>query len=372
MKVKDFVDIIGLDYYVGVPDSLLRSLSDYLMDSYGLDSRHHLIAANEGNAVGLAAGYHLATGQTPVVYMQNSGIGNAVNPLASLLHEDVYSIPCLFVVGWRGEPGVSDEPQHVFQGKSTLPLLEALDITVSVVDKDTTVDELKDTLGAFKEEFLEGKQAALVVKKGALEPDKKMDYTNENDLCREEAIREIVSFCGDDMVVSTTGKTSRELFEIREQLQQGHEHDFLVVGSMGHTSSIALGIATNAQNKRVWCLDGDGSLLMHMGAMVLTGNIRPKNLIHVVFNNTAHESVGGMPTAVEGAKFDEIAKHCGYEYTAKASTKEELASALKQSIEKEALGFIEVDCSIGSRSDLGRPTTTPIENKHSFMKHISG
>lgn len=371
MKVVDFVKIINKKFFTGVPDSQLRALCDYLMDTYGIDSKHHVIAANEGNCTALACGYHLATGKVPVVYMQNSGQGNVVNPVCSLLNEKVYNVPVMFIVGWRGEPGVHDEPQHVFQGEITLKLLEDLGIEYFVIDKETTVDELKKVMKKFNALLKTGKNVSFVIKKGALEYENKVEYKNSNVMKREDIIKHIVNVSDTDPIVSTTGKASRELFEYREEKKQGHKYDFLTVGSMGHSSSIALGVALNKPKTKVWCIDGDGALLMHMGSLAVIGNIHPKNLVHVLINNGAHETVGGMPTVASNINFLKIAKSCGYKKVFSASTFEELDDVLVKAKESKVLTFIEVKSSIGARSDLGRPTTTAVENKESFMEYLS-
>ena len=367
MKIEDFVNLLGADFYTGVPDSHLKALCNYLMDEYGCDPAHHVIAANEGNAAALAAGYHLATGKVPVVYLQNSGLGNIVNSVASLLNEKVYGIPCLFIVGWRGEPGVHDEPQHIFQGEITLPLLDTLGISYFVIDKTTTEDHVKATLAEYRALFAQGKQAAFVIRKGALEYPGKTVYGNSHTMTREAAIGYILSTAGDDPVVSTTGKASREVYELREAKGQGHGHDFLTVGSMGHSSSIALGIALQKKDRRVWCLDGDGAALMHLGAMAVIGTSRPANLIHIVLNNEAHESVGGMPTAAGMVDLCAIARACGYPSAVCVGGPEELDEALETAKEGKQLTFLEVKCALGARDDLGRPTSTPQENKAAFM-----
>lgn len=370
MEIQHFCQILGADFYTGVPDSQLKALCDHLMKRYGIDPKHHIIAANEGNCVALAAGYHLATGKTPVVYLQNSGIGNIINPVASLLHEKVYAIPMLFVIGWRGEPGVHDEPQHIYQGKVTLQLLEDMEITAFVLGKDTTREALETAIAGFRPLLAEGRQAAIVVRKGALTYGSSVKYKNDAVITREQAIQRIAASSGADPVVSTTGKASRELFEIRDANGQGHQYDFLTVGSMGHASSIALGIALQRPERRVWCIDGDGAALMHMGAMAVIGAQKPGNLIHVILNNGAHETVGGMPTAAEVLKFTEIAKDCGYESVVCVDTLEALDQALNEAKNREGLCLIEVRCAISSRSDLGRPTTSPQQNKQVFAKAL--
>lgn len=372
MKINNFVALLDTDFYAGVPDSQLKALCSFLMDQYGLDPVHHIIAANEGNAAALAAGYHLTTGRTPVVYLQNSGLGNIVNPAASLLHGKVYGIPCLFIVGWRGEPGVHDEPQHLFQGEITLPLLDTLDIPYFVIDKTTPEEQVQAKLAEYRALFAQGKQAAFVVRKGALEYSGKTVYRNAHPMSREEAIGRILAAAGDNPVVSTTGKASREVFEYRAAHGQGHGRDFLTVGSMGHSSSIALGISLQKPDRRVWCLDGDGAAIMHLGAVAIIGANKPANLVHVVLNNEAHESVGGMPTVAGRVDLCAIARACGYPGAVSVDTIEKLDKALAAVKAGHELALIEVKCALGARADLGRPTTTPQENKAAFMAWLEG
>ncbi len=371
MKVESFLEILGADFFTGVPDSQLKALCNCLMNTYGIDPKHHVIAANEGNCTALAAGYHLATGRVPVVYMQNSGEGNIINPVASLLNDRVYAIPIMFVIGWRGEPGVHDEPQHIYQGEVTLKLLEDMDIASFVLGKDTTEDELKAAMDGFRPLLASGKDVAFVVRKGALTYDGKVEYRNGNTMTREEIIRHIVSVSGEDPIVSTTGKASRELFEIRVANGQSHKYDFLTVGSMGHSSSIALGVAINRPEAKIWCIDGDGAVLMHMGAMAVIGANRPENLVHIVINNGAHETVGGMPTVAGQIDLVSIAKACGYPYEVRVNNFRDLDAELIAAKERNELSFIEVSCSIGARDNLGRPTTTALENKENFMRYLT-
>ena len=315
MQVETFVRVLNADFYTGVPDSQLKALCNYLMNTYGIDPLHHVIAANEGNCTALAAGYHLATGKVPVVYMQNSGEGNIINPVASLLNDQVYAIPMIFVVGWRGEPNVHDEPQHVYQGQVTLKLLEDMGIEAFVLSQETTEAELEQAMSSFRQLLEKGKNVAFVIRKNALTYTKKVRYANDYPMQREEIIRHITYASGKDPIVSTTGKASRELFEIRAAEGQTHGTDFLTVGSMGHASSIALGIALQRPDIRVWCIDGDGAALMHMGAMAVIGQNAPKNLIHIVINNEAHETVGGMPTVAGHADLAAVAHDNPKTYT---------------------------------------------------------
>jgi len=370
MQVIDFVNILNKDFYTGVPDSQLKALCNYLMNTYGIDKRHHLICANEGNCVALGAGYHLATGKVPVVYMQNSGEGNIINPLASLINEKVYNIPEIFIVGWRGEPGVHDEPQHVYQGEVTLKLLEVMGVEYFVVTPETEVSELKKQMTKFNKLLKEGHSVAFVIKKGALEYDEKTEYKNDNTLVREEVIEHITKYSGDDPIVSTTGKASRELFELRLNKKENHNRDFLTVGSMGHASSIALGIKNKKPRTRIWVIDGDGAMIMHMGSLAYIGSVNPKKFVHIVINNSAHETVGGMPTAASKINLCKIAKACGYKKVYSISTMKELDETLEKVVNTNALTFIEIKTNIYSRKELIRPTTTPIENKTNFMNYL--
>lgn len=370
MRAEKLIEIIGSDFYTGVPDSQLKALCNYLMHTYGTDPHHHVIAANEGNCAALAAGYHLATGRVPVVYLQNSGEGNIINPAASLLNEKVYAIPTVFIVGWRGEPGIHDEPQHVFQGEVTEKLLGVMDIPFFVIGKDTADEAVAAAMTEFRSELDNGRDVAFLIRKGALTYDKNVEYGNGHKLLREEIIRHIVAVTGEDPVVCTTGKASRELFEIREDRGESHRYDFLTVGSMGHCSSIALGIALQKPEKKVWCVDGDGAALMHMGAMAVIGANSPGNMVHIVINNEAHETVGGMPTVAAKTDLVQIAKGCGYPYAVSVDKLPDLDRELLFAKERGQLSFIEVKCGIGARENLGRPTTTALENKKAFREML--
>lgn len=370
MNVERFINVIDADFYTGVPDSQLKALCNYLVDNLGI-SGNHIISANEGNSAALAAGYYLATGKIPVVYMQNSGIGNIVNPVVSLMNEKVYGIPCVFIVGWRGEPGVPDEPQHIFQGEISEKLLKDIGLHTIVLSADTQIQKLKEELADVQCILEQGKGVAFLIRKNALLYDKKTIYKNSHKMLRESVIEHIAGVAEQDVIVSTTGKASRELFEVRNRKKQEHKFDFLTVGSMGHSSSIALGIALNKPNTKVWCIDGDGAALMHMGAMAVIGSNNPTNMVHIVINNEAHETVGGMPTVASSINFVKIAQGCGYPYAVSVETYEELDEQLLKAKAGNTLSFIEVKCAIGSREDLGRPTTTTHENKNAFMEYLS-
>jgi len=374
MKAELFLSLLqeslGIDFYTGVPDSQLSPLCNMLYERYGLGEKH-IVAANEGAAVGLAAGHYIATGRPALVYLQNSGIGNIVNPVTSLLDEKVYKIPCVFVVGWRGEPGVKDEPQHAFMGQVTKEVLELINIKCFIVSKETKEEEFLDFVQQSKDFISNGKSVAYVICKGALVSDIVPCFGNSNLMKREDALRTILMESGEeDIFVSTTGKTSRELFELREAMNQGHERDFLTVGSMGHASMIAMGISIGIPERTIWCIDGDGSALMHLGSMVVLAKTGCKRLVHIVFNNGAHESVGGMPVAYGKTDFCELAKAMGYKLCLKVSDPNSLKEAIRVAVNKEGPCFIEIIVALGSRDDLGRPTTTPRENINALMNFI--
>ena len=356
----------GIDFYVGVPDSLLKDFCAYV-DDHGKPGQH-VITANEGNAVAMASGYHMATGKSAVVYLQNSGLGNTINPLTSIADKEVYQTPMLLVVGWRAEPGVKDEPQHIKQGRITPEQLALLEIPYQVVTADSDPEELARWSRKTLDET--GSPVALLVKKGAFAGYKSQRKpATDATLQREAALDVLLSLAGDASIVSTTGKTSREVFELRVARNED-QRDFLTVGGMGHTASIALGVAMGQPDKPLVCIDGDGSVLMHMGALPIIGSLQPGNFTHVLLNNTAHESVGGQPTVGDRTDFRAIALASGYKAYAVASTAEELKAAWEQLADAPRPVMLEVRITTGSRSDLGRPTSSPRENKQAFMEWL--
>lgn len=375
IDVKEFYNELlnnDIDFFTGVPDSLLKSFCAFIKDN--VSERKNIIAANEGNAVGLAAGYHLATKKIGLVYMQNSGVGNALNPLASLTDKLVYSIPMLLVIGWRGEPGKKDEPQHIKQGIITTKILDVLGIEYRIIDNTISNDEMKLIVQKAHNYMKENNEPyALVIKKGTFE-----EYTLKSntyydfEMTREEAIELLViNMKQNTVVISTTGMASRELFELREKYKQEHNKDFLTVGSMGHASQIALGIALSRKDNEVYCIDGDGALLMHLGGLAIIGNQKPRNFRHILINNGAHDSVGGQETV--GFKVDTVAvaKACGYNEGFSCSSKVELIKLLEEMKDIEGPVFLEIKVKKGARKDLGRPRSAPIENKEAFMEFLN-
>lgn len=375
MKHESFIDALrknGISFFTGVPDSLLKDLLAYVEDKVPASDR--ITAANEGNAVAIAAGYHLATGKVAAVYMQNSGLGNATNPLVSLADKEVYAIPMMLILGWRGEPGIPDEPQHIKQGKITGELLEVLGIPYAVLSADMPGEIIRSEIARLSEvSRTECKPCALLIKSGMFEAySMPKQPIPPNSLGREEAIGMVLdSLRGSEIVVSTTGKISRELYEERKRRGEVTRKDFLTVGSMGHASQIALGIAHQKKDTQVYCLDGDGATIMHMGALATIGWIAPANFTHIVLNNLAHESVGGQPSAAGVVDLPGVAKSCGYAYAATAATKEELLRALTTLKSQQGPAFLEIRVNLGSRKGLGRPKESPVENKKAFMDFVN-
>jgi len=369
-RLLEILDSNGICFFCGVPDSLLKQFCDTLYSKYNGDPTHHLVTHNEGGAVGYAAGYYLATGKIPCVYLQNSGIGNITNPGASLTSPIVYGIPVFYIIGWRGHPGDTDEPQHTFQGIVTEAQLETLGIAIFKLTETTTEKELVKAMHNFMFLFAVGKSAAILVSKDALNGGISYNYSNNWTLSRETAITRIIKMVQNVIIVSSTGKISRELFETRKLLNLKHDCDFLTVGSMGHDSMIALGIAQQQTHRQVWCIQGDGAFLMHMGAAAIIGSVVPHNFRHIVLNNASHESVGGMPTAGAKVDFCGIAKSCGYKHIFRIETINELDSAISKALAISELCFLEIKCAIGSRQNLGRPKVSPIENKEAIMRAL--
>lgn len=374
MEIKNFIDgihALNIKHFIGVPDSVLKPLCDYL--NLHETNKQHMVPVNEGAAVALAAGYYLGSEQISCVYMQNSGMGNALNPIASLIHQKVYDIPMLFLIGYRGEPNQKDEPQHIFQGEITCPLLELLGIEYALIDKETNQETYQSLLHRAKDCLSANKQFAFVIKKGALKNEQKFNQDNGFTFKREDAIQTILAQKqSSDLYITTTGKISREAYEQSDALYGEHKHLFLTVGSMGHASMIAQGVAAVNPNRRVFCIDGDGAALMHMGSMDFIANMRTDNLCHIILNNNAHESVGGMPTNCQNTSFADTAKVFGYAHVYCAASADELTAALKQARNNKGPIMIEVKVALGAREDLGRPKESAVMNKQSFMAAVKG
>jgi phosphonopyruvate decarboxylase len=361
----------GIEFYSGVPDSLLKDICAYISDNTNV--KNHIIAANEGNAFAIGIGYHLATNKIPLIYLQNSGLGNIVNPLLSLADPEVYSVPSLLMIGWRGEPGVKDEPQHKKQGRTTLEMLQTMEVPFHIINPSMSSSEVQNVVSnAVTETKENNRPCALVVKKGSFSSYQLQNTTSlEFPMLREDAIKIVIdNMASEDIVVSTTGVASRELFEYREALGHGHERDFLTVGGMGHASQIALGIALHKPDRQVYCFDGDGAALMHMGAMAINASVACSNFTHIIFNNGAHDSVGGQPTVAHQIDIPAIADAVGYAEVLQVKTADEIHEAMLSLKNVPGPSLLEIKVKKGFRKDLGRPTKTPIENKTDLMRFI--
>ena len=370
----NFLKKQNISFFSGVPDSLLKDFCAYVDDQF--PPSNHIIAANEGAAIGLAIGHHLSSGKVPLVYLQNSGLGNTVNPLISLASEEVYSIPILLVIGWRGEPGIKDEPQHKHQGRITPALLEVMEIPYVIIDSSMDQIEVLNLIETqIKNCQISRKPFCILVRKGTFESYKKKISESKNsqfELEREEAVQITTRICEPNaVIVCTTGMLSRELFEFRADNKLGHGKDFLCVGGMGHASQIATGIAIDQPDRPVYCFDGDGAALMHMGSMAITGTRNLPNLIHLVFNNGCHESVGGQPTVAQKFELSKVASSLGYDFAETVSDEENLKKIILKAQLNKSSSFIEILVRSGHRSDIGRPTTTPIQNKISLMETLN-
>lgn len=353
---------LGLDFFCGVPDSLLKELNSEIVNNKDI---LHYVTANEGSAIGLASGYHLSTSKIPVVYLQNSGLGNTLNPLMSLTHENAYQIPIVLIIGWRGRPGIKDEPQHIAQGAKMIEQLKSMDVEYKVLDSDNWEKQCTSIIEGIKT------PVALVVKEGSFTKstsEKRKLPSSLFSMTREEAI-EIIATNSNKPIISTTGKTSRELYEIREKLNQ-NTNDFYTIGCMGHAMSIASGVAIGKENIAI-CIDGDGSLLMHMGSTSIVNQLTSHGKVHhIVINNFCHESVGGQPTYSEKIDLVKFGEAIGYDKVLQVNNIKNLKEVLKEIENLNENILLEILVKPGSRSDLGRPKSTPIENKNAFMNSL--
>ena len=358
----------GVSFFTGVPDSLLKDFCACVTET--IPQENHVISANEGAAISLAIGHQLGSGGLPIVYLQNSGLGNVINPILSLASAHVYGVPMLLLIGWRGEPGVKDEPQHAHQGQAMLPMLNAMEIP-TVILSDQADEAVEQTARAAQKTKHISAPVAIVVRKKTFEKYSTSKTVAEQELTREEAIITAAgSIEKDALIVATTGMASRELFEFRANNKMGHHRDFLTVGGMGHASQIALGLAMSQPCRSVYCFDGDGAALMHMGSMAISGQSGCENFIHIVFNNGVHGSVGGQPTVGFKINFCQVADACGYTYSSCTMTPTALRGAIDEAKGIKGPSFIEVQTLPDNREEVGRPTSSPKGNKIEFMKYL--
>lgn len=360
-----------IKFACGVPDSLLNDFCSFLEENF--DPDNHIVTANEGNAIAVASGYYLSTEKIPLVYMQNSGIGNSVNPILSLTHKDVFDIPMILLIGWRGNPEVHDWAQHKKQGEATLPLLDILDIPYKILNDDT-----KNVVDGFEwaknTAFNNRKTVALVAKKNVFSKKEKVNQSldAQTDFTRYQAMSLILDTLPKDTIyVASTGRITRELYYIREEKKQDHDQDFLNVGSMGHALSIALGLAMNNKNRLVVCLDGDAASIMHMGSMAIATQKNPRNLIHIVLNNGVHESVGGQKSVGSGLDFDKIASSIGFDVLSKAvNNGKNLEKVLQSYSDYDNVKFLEIKITPGMLKDLPPLDVDHINLKEILMKNL--
>jgi len=367
-RVVDELTDLGVDFYAGVPDSLLKEFGKHVMAT--LPREQHVITANEGAAVALAMGHYLRTGDPGVVYLQNSGFGNLINPLLSLADPEVYGVPMLVIIGWRGQPGVKDEPQHVKQGRVMPAMLDAMEVPWAVLphDAEGAAACLREAVATAR---AQSTPYAIAVEKGtfaAADVDLGGEAAGQDLASREDALKAAVAAVGEEaLIISTTGMLSRELFEHRVDTGEDASGDFLTVGGMGHASSIALGVAQAEPSREVWCFDGDGALLMHLGTLAVAGDHAPSNFFHLVFNNGTHDSVGGQPTSISVVDIPTVARAVGYRHAAATTDPADLAEAIAAVRDAGGPALLELRVRPGNREGIGRPTRTPAEAKRAFM-----
>tara|TARA_Y200000002_G_scaffold352215_1_gene330773 strand:- start:448 stop:1572 length:1125 start_codon:yes stop_codon:yes gene_type:complete len=358
----------GVTFFTGVPDSLLKDFCACITAS--VKKEDHVIAANEGAAIGLAIGRHLGSGELPLVYLQNSGLGNIVNPLLSLASPQVYGIPMLILLGWRGEPGVKDEPQHIHQGSVMIDMLDAMNVPSIILSNDFE-EIIEQTKTALKLTRASSGPVALIARKEIFKDFFVDKVISKREISREEAIIKTINLIEPNaVIISTTGMASRELFEYRASKEMGHNKDFLTVGGMGHANQIALGLASSQKDRPVYCFDGDGAALMHMGSLAVIGQSKRDNFIHILLNNGVHDSVGGQPTVGFDIDFCKIANACGYSFVVKIKNKDEIKKAVEKAKKIKGPCFIEIQTTPGNKKNIGRPTSSPKENKENLIKFL--
>ncbi len=363
----EYLKSLGVDTAIGVPDSTFKGLISCFESSGKIG---HITACNECEAAAISAGYYLANKKPAITYMQNSGFGKIVNPYTSLYSPEIYGISGLFLVGWRGKPGEKDEPQHKTIGRVMIALIQTLEIPYTILNESKWKNQLS---GAYRYSLSNEIPYILIISKGLFDSFSSVNTEPEiSTLLLRENVLELINdkFAPNTFFVSTTGKTSRELFEIRERRNQKHCNDFLTVGSMGCASTIAFGIALKKPDKKICVIDGDGAALMQLGSMATIGHYQLKNLVHIIIDNNSHESTGGQSTVSNSVDFGVIGKACGYPNIYYAQGEEDICNAIKQINSLDSLSLLIIKCRKGCRDSLGRPTTSPLENKYSFMKNL--
>ena len=352
-----------ISFFTGVPDSVLKNLLSYFNKFY---NSKHIIAVNEGSAVSIGMGYYLSTKKIPCVYLQNSGLGNAINPLISIANQKVYSIPLLLIIGWRGSPNKKDEPQHMAKGKITTRLLKLLDINYCVLRDKKDLGSLSKLI---KNARITKKTVACLIENKILKSNKKYSQIKKKiglPYRRDFILQLLKQISNDTKIISTTGYTSRELAQIRKEKKLFKGKDFYMVGGMGHASMVSFGYSLNSK-KQVICLDGDGSILMHLGSIRTFGYFGHSKLKHILLNNNAHESVGGQPTTAAKIDFKKLVKSLGYKNYFKISKSEQMNFIIKSFLTSKGPSFLEVLINEGTLNNLSRPRDL-IKIKNQFME----
>ena len=365
IKVESLVKILKRNkstFFTGVPDSVLKELSYTLQNK---DKKEHIIATNEGTAVSIGIGHYLSTKEVPCVYMQNSGLSNALNPLLSIAHEKVYAIPLILIIGWRGSPRIKDEPQHNVKGKITESILKLLNIKYTILRSINDLDKFEKQIKFSKKK---NSIVACLIEQGTLE---KIDRIKKNSdfykLNKELFLKTLLqSLDKNTKVISSTGYNSRELMHIRSKYKIIKTKDFYMVGGMGHTSSVALGYSLTSK-KKIICIDGDGSFLMHLGAIKTAGTFANKNFKYILLNNNSHDSVGGQNTYANNINFEKLSKSLGFKKFYSIKNDKNLKKTIKTFLSDDTLSFLEVKVSNSKIKNLPRPTDL-IKIKNEFMK----
>ena len=354
IEVNSLVSLLkknNCDFFTGVPDSVLKELSIKLQNK---NKKKHIIATNEGSAVSLGIGHYLSTKRVPCIYMQNSGLSNALNPLISIAHKRVYSIPLILVIGWRGSPRIKDEPQHNIKGEITENILKLLNIKYTILRSNNDLNKFDKQIKLAKKK---SSIVACLIEQGTLtknkKTNKKKDFYN---LDKEIFLKTLLlTLKKNTKIISSTGFNSREIMYLRKKFKITNGRDFYMVGGMGHTSSVALGYSLS-NKKNVICIDGDGSLLMHLGSIKTAGTFANKNFKYILLNNNSHDSVGNQSTYANNVNFEKLSKSLGFKKFYSIKNKINLKKKIKTFLSEKELSFLEIKISNSKIKKLPRPT----------------
>jgi phosphonopyruvate decarboxylase len=359
IELKNLVELLKKEKFgpiMGVPCSVFKHFLNFIINKKSFE---HYACSSEGESLGLAAGFAMA-GKYPIIYMQNDGYGNVINPLSSL--QLMYELPALLMISWRGEPGKKDAPQHKLMGETLLGLLEIFDIPYAVVNKGNIESEIVNAKKYMKKKQ---KPYALIFKKGTIENFEVKK--EESKLNNRYDYLEILKNCLNkyDIILGTTGFTGRELFQT-----VSCNSKFYMMGSMGCLSSMGLGLAKSYHKKTVYVLDGDGALLMKLGSLSTIGNYQPDNLIHICFDNNQYESTGGQKTTASTTNFVKLAEACNYKKAIMIDNTSHFEKIISKISLLEKPLFLHIKITSGTIENLKRPSFSPIEMKKKFMESL--